>query len=191
MAGALGISKATVLIAVKGLRRNGSLSTGPRGPGAPEMSSRDAANILLALMWHDQVTTDHLQVPRLREVPLYKTFIDDDATDKPTLPDQFIAAGSDLTLGSVLDEALDFLVATDHQDLMLLRLFRPTSEILLTFRDGKREWKLRFIENNVDISPFVMSFETAIGLGPLRSIADVLRGYRFDERKAEATEMSA
>lgn len=60
----------TVNTAAAQLRKHKLLTSGPRGPGAPEMGPSDMTNLLLALMFDDELKNVHINVPMLRSAPL-------------------------------------------------------------------------------------------------------------------------
>ena len=98
------------------LRASKLLTTGPRGPGAPNMTPTDATNLLLGLMYddtHDAVATN---VPRLRESPMTsyrgKLGYDYGGTRVEHIPPHdFIGKGGQAySLGDVLDAMFDRIV---------------------------------------------------------------------------------
>lgn len=209
MAAILGVPEATVTIAVKRLRANGLLNTGPRGPGSPVMGPRDAANILLALMWNDQVTTDHLRVPELRAAPLHNVRRDGQQTSEAIgAPYPFLYAGERFsTLGEMLDGMIDEAVCyggTGAKNLSL-SLSRPGTLIDLFLHDDDHTWDFQYIAYDDrfwmnDAGPdgkarmvprgnmlAAMSYSTSIDFDALYHIAVLLRGRELADDEHECT----
>lgn len=117
VADALKVPVQTVNTAARHLREHKLLTTGPRGPGAPEMSPVDMTNLVLALMFDDDLKNVHINVPALRAAPIVNIYgrkyaqggrrID----DKP--PHRFLwnYEGTELApLGEVMDVIFDWQV---------------------------------------------------------------------------------
>lgn len=111
MARALQIEPARVRTAAAQLRKHKLITTGPRGPGAPDMKPEDATNLLLALMYDGELASAHEHVARLREA----TFVSSEVVGvgskelRGTLaPHRFLrsAEGEPQPVGYVLDTML-------------------------------------------------------------------------------------
>jgi hypothetical protein len=114
MARALRVSPSRVRTAAAQLRKHKMLSTGPRGPGALEMTPEDATNLLLAVMYDGELSDAHETVTRLRAASLQyyegrRSF--EDGREKMTSPPKngFITSevGETYRLGDVVDILLD------------------------------------------------------------------------------------
>ena len=114
MAAALQTEPARVRTAAAQLRKHKLLTTGPRGPGAPDMTPEDATNLLLALMYDGEAAKAHENVARLREA----TFVRSEGIVRggERLPSDMLAPnrflrdteGNPLPFGYVLDTMLDW-----------------------------------------------------------------------------------
>lgn len=114
VAEALQVSPSRVRTAAAHLRKNKLLTTGPRGPGAPEMSPVDATNLLLAVMYDGELAEAHETVPRLREARLvrYQQRRFEEGADQIDARNGFLRTveGELGELGHVLDTMLDWWV---------------------------------------------------------------------------------
>lgn len=197
MADALGVPEQTVYLTARGLRENGLIQTGPRGTGAPTMGPTDAVNILLALMWNEKATSDHLRVPDLRAAELQIAHCDGEqitdgiSADYPFLYDEGVVGD----LGTVCDQMVDFAVR--HGGMFAkhfsLSISRPGTAITLSLLDDEHTWDFRFMafdprywarsENGDDAAMVpretifsAMNYSTAISVDNLWGIANTLRG---------------
>lgn len=115
MAAALQVAPSRVRTAAAQLRKHKLLSTGPRGPGAPEMTPRDAANLLLAVMYDDELTTAHESVGRLRAASFagcrHHKFGEPDDRRHDFPRNGFVGSKNvPLSVGQVLETILDWFV---------------------------------------------------------------------------------
>jgi len=202
MAKSLGVPEQTVHLAARGLRENGLIQTGPRGTGAPTMGPTDAVNILLALMWNEKATSDHLRVPELRAAELQiarcdgKHITDDISADYPFLYDEGVVGN----LGTICDQMVHFAVR--HGGLFAkhfsLTLSRPGTSITLSLLDDEHTWDFRFMAfddrywsrsdgaDDAAMMPLdtifsAMNYSTAISVDNLWGIARTLRGRELAE----------
>jgi hypothetical protein len=114
MATALQVAPSRVRTAAAQLRKHKLLTTGPRGPGAPDMSPEDATNLLLAVMFDGELGDAHSTVVRLRAAKVRfcdgNRYTDGRREEIKSLPENgFITseAGRPYELGSVIDILLD------------------------------------------------------------------------------------
>lgn len=114
MAAALQVSPSRVRTAAAQLRKHKLLTTGPRGPGAPEMTPTDATNLLLAVLYDGELAEAHETVTRLREATLarFQHMPFDADGDVPVAPHGFLRTidGHLGNLGQVLDTMFDWWV---------------------------------------------------------------------------------
>ena len=108
MAMALQVDPARVRTAAAQLRKHKLVTTGPRGPGAPEMKPEDVTNLLLAVMYDGELASAHVNVVRLREATFVRSQSWGAGADKPaeTLPPhRFLRDAEDqsASIGYVLD----------------------------------------------------------------------------------------
>lgn len=117
---ALKVPEKSVRHAASVLRLNKLLTTGPRGPGAPHMTPRDATNLLLAIMYDDEYEAAKVNVPRIREAELtsFKGKLDDGSASSRALPPHAFLSegGAALRLGDVLDRIFEQLSLTGNLD---------------------------------------------------------------------------
>src|SRR5690349_21074789 len=73
MAEALGVAPSRVRTAAAQLRKHKLLTTGPRGPGAPDMTPVDASNLLLAVMYDDELAVAERSASHLRSAPVVRS----------------------------------------------------------------------------------------------------------------------
>jgi hypothetical protein len=197
IARSLGVPEQTVYLAARGLRENGLIQTGPRGTGAPTMGPTDAVNILLALMWNEKATSDHLRVPELRAAELQiarcngKHTTADISAEYPFLYDEGVVG----SLGTICDQMVDFAVR--HGGVFArhfsLTLSRPGTSVTLSLHDDENAWDFRFMafdsrywERSDDAADAAMvpldtifnamNYSTGIGVDSLWGIANTLRG---------------
>lgn len=125
MASALQVPPSRVRTAAAQLRRHKLIQTGPRGPGAPEMSPTDAANLLLAVMYDGELADAHETVPRMRQATVRyfegrRSFEAGGAKLNRLPRNGFItsAEGDGHDLGTVLEILLDWWVryGSVHED---------------------------------------------------------------------------
>lgn len=109
------------------LRAQGLISSGPRGPGAPEMAPTDIANLLLALMYDSDITESCACVPQLRAT-VVRSCDNPAARDEeefypglPELPYFEPRADGQIYLGDVLDKALEHLATFGTFDTEVLQ----------------------------------------------------------------------
>jgi hypothetical protein len=112
VAAALQVSEARVRTAAAQLRKHRLITTGPRGPGAPHMGPTDAANLLLAVMYDDELSVAHESVARLRSASLkrckHRVFGEAEPKFDELPRNSFLAPENEpLLLGEVLDTMLD------------------------------------------------------------------------------------
>lgn len=108
MAAALLVNPARVRTAAAQLRKHKLLTTGPRGPGAPDMKPEDATNLLLAVMYDGELANAHENVARLREATFVSSWVvgvDSDKLSGTLAPHRFLrsAGGEPLPVAYVLD----------------------------------------------------------------------------------------
>jgi hypothetical protein len=73
MANSLQVPPSRVRTAAAQLRKHKLLTTGPRGPGAPEMTPKDASNLLLAVLYDGELSLAHETVARLSQAVLVRS----------------------------------------------------------------------------------------------------------------------
>lgn len=120
MGKALQVSPSRLRTAAAQLRKHKLLKTGPRGPGAPDMTPEDATNLLLAIMYDGELADAHETVPRLRSARLRyfegsRSFEDGNERMKSPPRNGFITSeeGETYELGAVIDILLDAWVRFD------------------------------------------------------------------------------
>lgn len=120
VAQALRVPTPRVRTAAAHLRRHKLLNTGPRGPGAPEMAASDAVNLLLALMYDDELASSHIHVARLRAAEFtlgWERLAGGEWKHLDEVPSLIFTRGGDdqpLKLGQVLDTILDLAVRREN-----------------------------------------------------------------------------
>jgi hypothetical protein len=120
MAAALQVAPSRVRTAAAQLRKHKLIQSGPRGPGALEMNPRDAANLLLALLYDGELSDAHETVSRLRLAPMIRVsgrHWGEEEPDRETLPrNGWITdrAGQALNLGELIETMLDWWVRYGH-----------------------------------------------------------------------------
>jgi hypothetical protein len=72
MAAALQVAPSRVRTAAAHLRKHKLLTTGPRGPGAPDMTPSDAVNLLLATMYDDELAVAERSARNLNTAPFVR-----------------------------------------------------------------------------------------------------------------------
>lgn len=101
------VSPSRVRTAAAHLRKHKLISTGPRGPGAPEMKPADATNLLLAIMYDGELAEADQTVCRLRLAHLVRCQgrSVDKCSDESIPPNSFLRTsdGQHAELGEVLD----------------------------------------------------------------------------------------
>ncbi len=200
IARSLGVPEQTVYLAARGLRENGLIQTGPRGTGAPTMGPTDAVNILLALMWNEKATSDHLRVPELRAAELQiarcngKHTTADISAEYPFLYNEGVVG----SLGTICDQMVDFAVRHGgvFASYFSLTLSRPGTSATLALHDGENAWDFRFMAFDsrywarsdgaadaamvpLDTIFNAMNYSTGIGVDSLWGIANTLRGRKL------------
>ncbi len=116
MSKALQVPLPRVRTAAAQLRKHGLLTSGPRGPGAPDMTPSDATNLLLAIMYDGELAVAERSVLRMREAPflscLHRKF-DEAEVRRDDYPRNGIFSSTDgrpNQLGEVLETILDWFV---------------------------------------------------------------------------------
>lgn len=113
MSSAINVPFARVRTVGAALRAARLLTTGPRGPGAPEMTPSDATNLLLGLMYDDEVANCAENVEKLRNARFVRSWRHDRGQFRQSgaelAPHHFLRDddGEPLLLGAMLDALFD------------------------------------------------------------------------------------
>jgi hypothetical protein len=113
LAAAFQVAPSRVRTAAAQLRKHKLLTTGPRGPGAPDMTPKDAANLLLAVLYDAELSEAHQTVARLRQATVVRSVCrrwGEPEAKLDTLPrNGFVTspAGESFTLAGLIEAMLD------------------------------------------------------------------------------------
>lgn len=108
---ALQVNPSRVRTAAAHLRKHRLVSTGPRGPGAPDMKPADATNLLLAIMYDGELADAEKTVCRLRQARIVRCQgrSVEESSDESFPRNGFLRAadGQHAELGEALDTMFD------------------------------------------------------------------------------------
>lgn len=112
------------------LRAKGLLTSGPRGPGAPEMTATDAVNLLLGLMYDGDAADCSVNVPKLRNA-LVVSSENRGEGGLPDLPYFSARPDGEIYLGDVLDNLLEHLSTHGRADATAKDATAPIVDVTL------------------------------------------------------------
>lgn len=144
------------------LRVNGLITSGPRGPGAPDMTPTDVANLLFGIMYDAEVAESAKNVAilrRLRLVGVEKESLDkEDSLELPNLPYLKPSANNEIQFGEFFDGFLEHLAKYGVPDAdpnfiddfitsMMIKITSPYHSAEIYIDSDKILWELEFCKD--------------------------------------------
>lgn len=146
------------------LRVNGLITSGPRGPGAPDMTPTDVANLLFGIMYDAEVAESAKNVAILRRLRLARVEKDsldeDNPLEIPNLPYLKPGANNEIQFGEFVDGLLEHLAKYGVPDAepnciddfitsMMIKITSPYHSAEIYIDSDKVLWELEFCTDEI------------------------------------------